>query len=137
MNGMVKPAPSTLAPVRWAFFTIGLVSVSLGTIGMFLPVLPTTIFYIIGLWAFKRSSPRLEAWLLNHKVFGATLRDWDENKWMRRRTKILAISMVWLCISGSMFLVRKPTTKGILLAVAISLTVYLWTRRTKPETPKN
>ena len=59
---------------------IGLVLVALGVIGIVLPVMPTTIFFILALGCFTRSSPKLAAWLLNHPRYGATLRHWQEHK---------------------------------------------------------
>ncbi len=118
---------------RGAFLVAGLLFVGLGTIGLFLPVMPSTIFFILALWAFKRSSERLENWLLNHKAVGPTLRDWDENKWIRKRTKVIAITMIWICIAISCFFVHKTFVYGILAATAISLTWYISSRKTKPE----
>lgn len=118
---------------RGFFLASGLTFVGLGTIGFFVPVWPSTIFFILALWAFKRSSEKLENWLLNHKIVGSTLRDWDENKWIRKRTKIIAITMVWVGIGVSCLFVKKPFVYGILGTTAILLTWYLLSRRTKPE----
>ena len=71
---------------------LGFVCVGLGYVGVILPGVPSTIFFICALWAFKRSSPRFESWLLSHRVFGPTLQDWDEYRAIKLRTKIVAIS---------------------------------------------
>ena len=70
---------------------LGWICVSLGFIGIFVPGLPTTIFLIIALWAFTKSSKRLRNWLLNHKRFGPILRNWQEYKVVPLRAKILMI----------------------------------------------
>ena len=57
--------------------SIGWICVGLGFIGIFVPGLPTTIFLIVALWAFTKSSKKLRVWLLNHKKFGPFLRDWQ------------------------------------------------------------
>lgn len=63
----------------------------LGVIGVFLPVLPTTPFIILAAACFARSSPRLEAWLLSHRIFGPLLRDWRERGAIPRRAKLAAL----------------------------------------------
>tara|TARA_B100000315_G_C14477291_1_gene541234 strand:- start:636 stop:1007 length:372 start_codon:yes stop_codon:yes gene_type:complete len=72
---------------------LGWVCVSLGFIGIFVPGLPTTIFLIIALWAFTKSSKKLRFWLLNHKRFGPILRNWQEHKVVPRRAKIAMVIM--------------------------------------------
>jgi len=107
----------------------GLGFVGLGVLGAILPVLPSTIFFILALWAFKRSSPRLERRLLEHAVIGPTLRDWERNGAIRPRTKRIAITMLWLClIVSAVFVSQKPVVLGILAGVGISVSAYIWTR---------
>ena len=71
--------------------SIGWICVGLGFIGIFVPGLPTTIFLIIALWAFTKSSKKLRIWLLNHKKFGPFLRDWQEHRVVPLRAKILMV----------------------------------------------
>ncbi len=120
-------------PIRWLYLIGGFSCVALGYIGLLVPGMPTTVFLILALFAFKRSSPRLESWLLNNRLFGEALRDWDAHRWMSRKSKIIAITMVWVGIGSSILLVHKPTTKGILFAVAAILTIYLLRIRLKPK----
>jgi uncharacterized membrane protein YbaN (DUF454 family) len=75
---------------RWAWFGTGLLLVALGVIGAMLPLMPTTIFIILAAGCFARSSPRLEAWLLDHPRFGPTLRAWRAEGAIPRRGKIAA-----------------------------------------------
>lgn len=70
--------------------SLGCLMVAIGAIGVVTPLLPTTVFLIAAAWFFARSSPRLEAWLLNHPRFGKTLRDWREAGVIPRRAKLLA-----------------------------------------------
>lgn len=122
----------TLARTLWRplYLSGGVLFVAMGVIGIFVPVWPTTIFFIMALWAFKRSSPPLEAWLLNHRLFGQTLRDWEESRSMRTRAKVVSISAIWLCLAISCAMTQKPFVWAILGAVGLALTLYLWTRPT-------
>jgi uncharacterized membrane protein YbaN (DUF454 family) len=80
--------------MRFVYIAIGCVMVTLGVIGIFLPLMPTTIFLLAAAWAFAKSSPRLEAWLLNHRHLGPPIRDWREWGAVPVRAKILAVSMM-------------------------------------------
>jgi uncharacterized membrane protein YbaN (DUF454 family) len=106
-------------------------------IGAVVPGWPTTIFCIIALYCFKRSSARLENWLLNHRVVGPTLRDWDENQWITLRTKRIAIGAMWSCMLVSGALIPNWTVRGIIVACGLGVTAYLATRRTKPAHSMN
>ena len=70
---------------------LGWLCVCLGFIGIFVPGLPTTIFLIIALWAFTKSSNKLRLWLLNNKRFGPILRNWQEEKVVPLRAKIVMV----------------------------------------------
>ena len=147
------------ASLRIGYLLLGILCVGLGFIGFVLPVMPGTVFFIIALWSFKRSSPRLENWLLTRSPVASTLQDWDRDRSMKRSTKLLAIGMIWIAILGSILgLVRKRNIEWralgvstdpvsylaqhpmlllppLLFVTACALTVYISTRKTKILTP--
>lgn len=116
---------------RRAFAGVGFVFVGLGLIGVVVPGWPTTIFMILALWAFKKSSPKMECWLLNHRMFGPTLRDWEENHSIKRRTKIVAITTLWAFLIVSLFLIGALWVKVLVVAVGAWVTWFIATRPTK------
>lgn len=75
---------------RTFFLMLGLVFTALGVVGAFLPLMPTTVFLILAAGCFARSSPRLEAWLMDHAQFGPTLRAWRERGAIPRPAKVMA-----------------------------------------------
>ncbi len=75
---------------RTLFLVLGLVFTALGIVGALLPLMPTTIFLIVAAGCFARSSPRMEAWLMDHAQFGPTLRAWREHGAIPRPAKVLA-----------------------------------------------
>jgi uncharacterized membrane protein YbaN (DUF454 family) len=108
--------------MRVPYFCLGWLMVMLGFIGALVPLMPTTIFLILAAWFFARSSPRLEAWLMHHPRFGATLRNWQENGSIAASAKTAAcIGMtvgflvfwfgthpgLWLTIAAIVFLVAS------------------------------
>ena len=69
------------------YLVFGLMSVALGIVGIVLPILPTVPFFILAAFCFARSSPKLEAMLLNHPTYGPPLRLWRERGAVSRRAK--------------------------------------------------
>jgi uncharacterized protein len=92
--------------VRFGYLALGCVFVGLGVIGAFLPVLPTTVFLIGALWAFAKSSKRLETWLLEHPRFGPRLVAWRAHRVIPLRVKVfafssMAASLVLMLVTGA------------------------------------
>jgi uncharacterized membrane protein YbaN (DUF454 family) len=90
-----------ITPVRWIYLLLGWVFFGLGVAGIFLPVLPATPFMLLAVGSWSRSSPRLEKWLLAHRVFGASLRQWKAHRVIPLRAKLIAwgsmlASLVWM-----------------------------------------
>ena len=86
---------------------VGILFVVLGAIGAVLPLLPTTPFVLVAAWCFARSSPRLHRWLLESRLFGPMLRDWEENRCVPLRAKITAVVMM-VGVGGSSLLLAVP-----------------------------
>jgi uncharacterized membrane protein YbaN (DUF454 family) len=98
--------------VRGFFGGFGMLCVGIGFVGLVTPGLPGFVFFIIALWAFRNSSERLANWLLNNKYVGATLRDWDENRSIKKSTKIIAITSIWVAIGFTIYRIAiKPPLK--------------------------
>lgn len=76
--------------MRVLWLILGCVMLALGVIGAFLPVMPTTIFLILAVGCFSRSSPRLERWLLDSPTYGPSLRAWREQGAVSRKGKAYA-----------------------------------------------
>jgi uncharacterized membrane protein YbaN (DUF454 family) len=76
--------------MRWLWFCLGWLMVALGVIGALLPVMPTTIFLILAVGCFARSSPRFERKLLEHPRYGPALRAWREQGAVSRTGKAFA-----------------------------------------------
>jgi len=113
--------------LRWLYFGLGWGFFGLGLLGAFLPLLPTTIFMILALWAFARSSPRFHDWLYGHPVFGPPLQRWHRHGVIPTAAKVAAIAVMaaslgWMVWTGAM-----PgwalTTTGILLAAVATFII--------------
>ena len=89
-------------PRRWAFAGIGVASVGLGWLGVFVPGLPTTIFLIIASYCFTRSCPWLEDRLLRVPLFAPYMKVLDEGRGMSRKAATSALLSMWSCVSVSL-----------------------------------
>lgn len=82
---------------RKTFYLIcGFGLVGLATLGIFLPLLPTTPLLLLAAACFANSSERCHQWLMNHHIFGTTLRNWQDNRCIPLRAKVVAISSILL-----------------------------------------
>lgn len=113
--------------VRLLFLLLGGVFVVLGVAGIFLPVLPTTPFMLVAAACFARSSDRFYNWLLDHPLFGKTVREWREHRSIPRKAKWTAIIMMVVTLSISIiFFVPYPYLKLALTLFGATLAVYLY-----------
>jgi hypothetical protein len=118
---------------RAFYMALGWAFVGIGFVGIFLPLLPTTVFIILAAACFARSSPRLEAWLVNHPRFGPALRAWRADRSMTTRHKALAVGAMCASIGATVILARgmPVAVRAALLAVAAAVSAYILTRPTR------
>ena len=120
---------AALKAKRVGLIALGTLMLVLGIVGAFLPVMPTTIFLILAAWCFGRSSPRIEAWMLNHPRFGPTLRDWRQYGAVPRKAKILAL--LGMASGYGLFLVGAMPAPPLAVVVAtciVAAAIYVATR---------
>ena len=112
--------------VKGLWIAGGSLSVALGVIGIFFPVLPTTPFLLLAAFCYARSSQRFYDWLLNNRWFGDYIRNYREGRGIPLTEKILAICSLWLTIGFSVFfVVQVMWVKLLLLAIAVGVTIHL------------
>jgi len=113
---------------RAAYVAIGGVAVGLGTLGVVVPGLPTTGFFVLAAWAFSRSSPRLERWVLTRPGIGPLVTDYRDGLGMPRRAKVLAIAMlVASCGLSAGLAVDRPAVRlAIVAGGLVGVAWILW-----------
>ncbi|MFP5317600.1 MAG: YbaN family protein [Acidimicrobiia bacterium] len=113
-------------PLAWLWFAGGLVSVGLGGLGVIVPGLPTTVFFIVAAACFARSNPRFEQWVLNLPRIGPTVRDHRAGLGMRRRAKVLAVTTILVVSTASaLFAISNGTVKLLVVAVGLVGAAYV------------
>jgi uncharacterized membrane protein YbaN (DUF454 family) len=112
---------------RGVYFAVGAVSVTLGVIGIFVPLWPTTCFLLLAGWCFARSSARAERWLHENRLFGRYLRDYRERGVISSRVRTTSVATLWLFIGVSGFLLASQLwAVALLLLVAVAITAHLY-----------
>lgn len=118
---------------RYFYLSLGWFSVALGGVGIVLPIMPTTPFLLVAVWAFSKSSPELAQKIRNHPRFGAYVRHWQDHKVIPVPAKILAIAM--MTGAGVYLLIYSALPVWAVLpalAVMAALGVYITSRPGNP-----
>jgi len=112
--------------VRALFFVAGTITFVLGAVGIVLPVLPTTPFLLLALGCYFRSSERMTRWMLTNRYFGKYIRNYKEGKGIPLKTKIFALTILWMAIGYSaLFIIPILILQIILFAIAAGVTIHL------------
>ena len=111
---------------RTILIIIGWLAVVLGTLGVVLPLLPTTPFILLAAWCFARSSPRFHHWLLYRSWFGGYLRHWQKHRAMPPGAKPRAIALILITFAISLWLVKMMWVRILLLAILTCLLIFMW-----------
>lgn len=118
---------------RITLILIGLISLALGILGIFVPLLPTTPFVLVAAISFANSSDRLHQWLLDHDIFGPLIDNWRRHGAISRSTKIVSIlSMVAIVLIS--LLLAVPTHVIVIQAVVLSASaIFIVSRPLPPQ----
>jgi uncharacterized membrane protein YbaN (DUF454 family) len=112
--------------LRYGLLVIGWLSLVLGVIGIFLPLLPTTPFILLAAACFLRSSDRLYRWLVSHPRLGPYIEGYLQGKGVPRRAKISALLLMWPSLLITAFvLLDNQMVRVILPLVGVATSLYI------------
>lgn len=121
--------------IKTLLILVGSVSLVLGVLGIFLPLLPTTPFLLLSAACYIRSSEKLYQWLITHKVLGPYIQSFRSGNGIPIRAKIMAIAMVWLSFGFSaIFVVETFLFKSLFIFGAVFWTVLMLSVKTLKKT---
>ena len=109
---------------------LGFLCVGFAVLGMFLPVLPTTPWLLLAAWLFYKGNPKMRIWLLNNKYLGPYIDNYIKYRAIPLKSKIISISMLWITILFSVYIVNPILLKILLLCIASGVTIHLLTIKT-------
>jgi uncharacterized membrane protein YbaN (DUF454 family) len=104
----------------------GTLCVALGVLGIFLPLLPTTVFLLLAAMCYARSSDRFYQKLVNHRWLGVYIRNYREGRGMSRREKLVTLGLLWIGIGATMtWTATEWWMRAGLIAIAIGVTAHV------------
>ncbi|MBZ9571095.1 YbaN family protein [Methanobrevibacter sp. TMH8] len=118
---------------RTLFFSLGVVLVGIGAVGVALPVLPTTPFIIAAAACFGKSSKRAEKWISNNRYFGSYIENYKNKQGVPIDVKRNSLIFLWIMLIISAFIINKPIMFIVLAVVGIGVSIHILLLKTKIE----
>lgn len=113
------------------YIILGTISLVVGIVGVFVPLLPTTPFLLLTAAVYFKGSPKLYNWLLGHKYLGSYIRNFREYKAIPLRAKIIMVSLIWITLLYSVCFIIEPLwLKIILSSIAIGTSYHILSFKT-------
>lgn len=110
---------------------LGILSLGLGVLGAFLPVLPTTPLLLLSAALFLKGNERLYIWLMNHPKLGPYIKNFRENKAIPLRIKIISISMLWITLLNcAIFVADHWVFRLFFILLATGVTIHILSYKT-------
>ncbi len=121
-------------PLRVLIFIAGWVSLILGCVGIFLPLLPTTPFILLSAYCFSRSSERLHQWLITHPRMGLLIQDWEQHGSISKTAKTKAAILIVVMFTATLVFVNVAlAVKALVALIGISVLTFILTRPVPPN----
>lgn len=113
----------------------GTVFVVLGVLGIFLPLLPTTVFLLLAAYCYSRSSERFHNWLLDNRLTGTYVKNYKSGRGISVKQKVSTLIFLWASIGFSIWMISAGFWVSLLLfAIAVGVTTHiLWIKTYRPE----
>lgn len=115
--------------LSWLFIALGWISLGLGVLGIFLPLLPTTPFVLLAAFLFSKGSERMHRWLREHPSFGRYIRDWEAEQVIPfvgklAGTLVMVPSVIWAIATREI-----PALLALgMVSALVALLAYIWSR---------
>ena len=111
--------------MRYLLVLLGTLSLVLGIIGIFLPVLPTTPLVLLAAYCYYRGSHRMYHWLMNHPHLGRYIKNFREHKVIPRRIKAYILTLLWTSLLFCAYILQPIWLKCLMIAIAVGVTWHI------------
>ena len=111
--------------MKFFYLLLGTLSLVVGIIGIFLPVLPTTPLLLLAAWCYYRGSRRMYHWLMSHPHLGAYLRNLTERKVIPLHAKVVTLTLLWASLLFCAYILVPIWLKCLMIAIAIGVTIHI------------
>ena len=111
--------------LEYLLLFLGWLCVSLGVIGIFLPIMPTTPFLLVAAWCFARSSERFYQWLLNHKRLGPIVSAWQSGAGLPRKVRNRILVLLWFSLCSTSLIIHLWWAAVGLLVLGCAVSAYM------------
>lgn len=118
---------------RALFFSLGVILVGIGAVGVALPVLPTTPFIIAAAACFAKSSKKAEKWVSNNRYFGSYIENYKNKLGVPIDVKRNSLIFLWIMLTISSIIINKPIMTIVLAVVGIGVSAHILLLKTKIE----
>lgn len=119
---------------RVLWLTLGWTSFGLGTLGIILPLLPTTPFYLLAATAFMKSSKRAYRWMMSNKKIGPIIDQYVVSKTISKKTKFSALITLWVSLSFTMIVIAKPIMTSMLILIGSLVSLIILSHKHENQT---
>ena len=110
---------------------LGLLSLGLGILGAFLPVLPTTPLLLLSAALFLRSNRKLYDWLMNHPKLGPYISNFMQHKAVPLRVKVISVTALWMTLLYcAVFVARHWAFRTFFILIAVAVTIHILSYKT-------
>jgi hypothetical protein len=118
---------------RLFLVAVGFLSLALGVLGIFLPLLPTTPFLLLSAFCFSKGSPRWHAWLMSQPHLGPAIEEWNRHGVIRTRVKVMCLGLMAVTSGYSIFFASFPIYGRLaLLLMCLWVAIFVSTRPSRP-----
>ena len=118
--------------VRWLLLIAGTISLILGIIGIFVPLLPTTPFLLLTAFLYFKSSPKAYKWLIEQKHLGPYIVNYREKKIIPLRAKVFSLVLMWtFVLYGVVFIIESTWVRVVLLLIIVGVSIHILSFKSK------
>jgi uncharacterized membrane protein YbaN (DUF454 family) len=128
LDPMDNPRPPLSKTARVLYGLLAYTSLAIGLVAIVIPGLPTTEFILLAAWAATKSSPRLSAWLENHRLFGPIIHNWREGKVIKRKAKLSATLSMVLCSVVMWWTLKHQWPLYAAIGGMVLVNLWIWSR---------